>query len=154
MIELTQKQLDYIQSVLEKHCKGEVCIKRTELFDKVCAKLNLTMEPYKFETAVTKAIKNNLLTGFQTRPGRNGGICRAGVFAEKDLHRKKYCDIIVGGQKQLLLKNEHNLIYFLVNVLKAKQVKSNGSIIINDKHFKVKDISPEEVFLSFITLIK
>jgi len=90
--ELTEKQLDGIQSVLENSCTGRFCISRSKLYESVKDLLGITLEKYRFEREITKAIKNGSLKGFETRPGKSGGICKAGVFDKSEQkHQCKQC---------------------------------------------------------------
>lgn len=90
--EFTEKQLEGIQNVLENSCTGRFCISRSKLYESVRDHLNITLEEYRFEREITKAIKSGKLKGFETRPGKGGGICKAGVFDKpEEKHQCKQC---------------------------------------------------------------
>lgn len=74
--DLTDDQIKYIQKVLEQSCVGKFCISRSRLFDELKEPLKLKIEKYQFERIITKAIKEERIVGFRTKPGRNGGICK------------------------------------------------------------------------------
>ena len=81
---LTEEQISAITEILDRSCVGNICVSRSQLYSELKEPLQLDMELYQFEKAITTAIKNDVIKGFETRAGRSGGICRKGVFLSAD----------------------------------------------------------------------
>jgi hypothetical protein len=73
-ITLSNKHIKTIQRILKENCKGEDCITRLKVFERLKLEEPLEIEPYKFSQLLTNAIRTGKIIGFETKVGRNGGI--------------------------------------------------------------------------------
>lgn len=157
---ITDEQWNYIQKVLEESCQGAVCISRERLFEELKGPLKLLMEQYQFEQAITQGIRNKRITGFETRSGRNGGICRAGAFKKQDearkikkrTRKKRFCTVTVGEKTFHVPIYESQALAFL-SVLKANPANNGkGNIYINDSAYDIPStIGTADVLEKFLT---
>jgi len=81
---LTENHIKLIKDILKESCVGAACIKRCEVYEKLKELTAVDMELYRFEREITVALRDGRITGYETKPGRFGGICRAGAF--KKIH--------------------------------------------------------------------
>jgi hypothetical protein len=143
---LTLKQTEYIQFILEQSCTGKICLSRSYLFEQLKEPLKLQIEQYQFEQAITAAIKSGKITGFKTRTGRSGGICRVEAFVNK----KNICSIIFAGNVYNV-SSENQMYGFITSVLNAKPATANrGNIHINNIGYKIPSINTKQIIENFL----
>ena len=143
---LSNEDVSYIQKVLEQSCIGNICLSRARLYGELKEPMNLKIEQYQFEQAITAAIKAKRIIGFETRSGRTGGICRTGAFS-----KKASCTITVGDVLYDAPISENQVHSFITTVLNAIPGYS-GNVSIN----KIKYILPsnmEKVLSNYIVNI-
>jgi hypothetical protein len=145
---LSGEQLGVVQKILEESCVGEICIRRSIIFEETKKHIVLDMELYRFEQVLTHAIKKDLLPGFTTRPGRSGGICRTGAFSKRDEERKskhpvsvkKQCYITIDKLTYKVPIAEDAARNFILNILQARPADGNrdiGDIFLNNEPFSL-----------------
>ena len=145
---LSDEQIIYIQKVLETSCQGEVCISRARLFDELKKPLKLTIEQYQFEQALTQAIKNKRIVGFETRSGRNGGVCRLGAFAKHDAAQKqkrikkprksRHCLVTVNDNTYNVPISESQACGFIMTVLNGLPANDGkANVYINNGAYRI-----------------
>lgn len=93
------------------------------------------------------------LSGFQTRRGRFGGICRAGAFAGHDRRRtsenkrakRKYtwrrqsgCEVFIGEDRFCVEATEAKIISFIVTVA-GGSASVDGKVTVGTKRFNMPD---------------
>lgn len=71
-----EAQLKLLTSILNNNCDTKKAIKRSEIFKIFEKQAKSGLELYKFEQLLSKAIKDNIITGFKVKVGRNGGIVK------------------------------------------------------------------------------
>lgn len=152
---LTDDQLLSIQSALDISCTGQFCISREVLYEQLKGPLALDIELYQFEKIMTYAIKSGKIKGFETRTGQNGGICRAGVFAEHDKKRRKtkedICTISIDDKVYRIKNNAAQVSALMLSVFRAEPTNNNPSLYINSVGYKLpKDIKPTEILEDYI----
>lgn len=143
---LSVDDLSYIQKVLEQSCIGDVCLSRSQLYEELKGPMKLDIEQYQFEQALTSAIKNKRIIGFETRSGRTGGICRVGAFS-----KKSSCTIAIGAVIYDVPVPEEQANLFLTQVLNAIQ-SYTGNIVINQTKYILLG-SLEKYFINYIIKI-
>jgi hypothetical protein len=66
--------LHTLECILQELCQEGKIVPRTTLFIKYESLTNSGMEIYKFKKAISFLIKNKTITGYELKPGRNGGV--------------------------------------------------------------------------------
>jgi hypothetical protein len=143
---LSDRDIAYIQKVLEQSCTGEICLSRSHLYETLKTPMNLQIEQYQFEQAITAAIKSRRIVGFETRSGRTGGICREGAFSKKST-----CIIGIGDLLYEAPISSSQVHTFITTVLNAIPGHS-GNVKINNIKY-ILPSSMEKVLSNYITQI-
>ena len=148
---LTKDQLKFIQAVLEKSCTGQVCISRSKLYADIKDHLNLKIEKYQFEQALSNAINTRKIVGFEIKRGAYGGICKRGAFDVKPIKtRKRLCTITLPNKKVIKFRAiEKDVIKVITNIFKATPT-SNGNLFINNHSFQVPLTVNTDMILEFM----
>ncbi len=152
---LTPEQVALIQTELEAALpeKEMICIPYGKLYERM--QNRISMEQYLFVKCVKDSIRLGKITGFETRNGRNGGICRLGVFKEHDDLRKRSCTVTIRGKTYRVHTTEAQIFAFIVSVLDGKPT-TNGenAVYIGNAAYKLPDyIDPAQILLNFMTNI-
>jgi hypothetical protein len=75
---LSLDDLAIIKNILEEELqhRPSACVTRDHIFCRMKRRATLPrdMEAYRFKRLLTEAIKDGRILGFETKPGRNGGI--------------------------------------------------------------------------------
>ncbi len=156
---LTDSTLEVIKKILEESCVGEVCVRRSVIYEAVKQHITLDAEQYQFEQALTYAIKNNLLPGFETRSGRAGGICRAGAFSKRDEDRKskqppikKQSYITVGKLTYKVPLTQDAARGFIVNILQATPTGAEQpDLFLNNEPFWFSKLTAKQLLENYIS---
>jgi hypothetical protein len=69
-------QLKILTTILNTHCDYKKAIKRYEIFKLFEKQAKSGLELYRFEQLLSKAINDNIITGFKVKIGRNGGVIK------------------------------------------------------------------------------
>jgi hypothetical protein len=135
---LSPEQLAAIQEILEQELPENEpkCIPRSSLYEMMEDQID-GMERYLFQVSVTAAIKNGDIKGFETRHGRSGGICRAGVFDERDRQRQRQCVVTIKGKAYQVNASEAQVFAFLVAALDGKPTTDGADIYIGNAAYKL-----------------
>jgi len=145
----SSEDIQLIQNTLEEKCNDLICIPRIEIFSSIKNQLSRTLEEYKFNLALTKAIKEKDIIGFELRKGRKGGICREDAYKKYDEEQKRIIKEKEEKRNSCLIKIEKDqylakikpiiLLTFLFDVLDAKAEK-DGNVELNNSVLKVQEI--------------
>jgi hypothetical protein len=124
---LSLDELSIIKNILEEelqHFNG--CITRDFIYRKMRrrAALPADMEPYRFKKLLTEAIRDGMILGFETKPGRNGGIrkvakkeynaaFKAGVM--QDIERRLYPLRDLGVDENMRYALRNSITDYIIN---------------------------------------
>ena len=141
---LSDEQIAEIQRTLDASIPegSDICLTRETIYRGLRERAGLDMELYRFERALTTAIRIGRITGYETRRGRCGGICRKGAFSKSSKSKGK-CELTINGKTYQLGMSEHDAEQFLMGILGAKPARQ-GEVLINNKIYSL----PKAILLS------
>lgn len=154
---LSEDNIKFIHDVLDKSCVNDACISKSKLYAEVKKPLGLKIEKYQFEQAITNAIKNKKIPGFEIKRGAYGGICRLGYNVPKTISKKIKCSITLSNKKIItFMAVESKVIKLITDTFKAKAaVNGDGSLFVNNRAYKLpKDIDSEYILEFIVNNIK
>ncbi len=154
---LTEDHLKFILAVLEKSCVNNLCISKTKLYAEIKKPLNLKIEKYQFEQAITEAIRNKKISGFEIKRGAFGGICRSGCNNSKAASKKIRCTVTLTNKTSVMfLAAESKVIKLITETFKGTPATDgDGSLFVNNKAYKIpKSINSEYILEFLISNIK
>ena len=157
---LSDDQLVEIRKTLGEQCQGEMCISRKALYILVKDRLNLDIEAYLFEQALTNALQSGKLPGFESRRGRSGGICKKGAFAHKDRvahksSRPPGCTIRIEGELFHVNITTAQTVRFITRVLNGYPTMPPGDIAVNSTSFRIpKTIESKQALINHLETLK
>jgi hypothetical protein len=147
---LNNEAIEIIQKILEASCNGEVCLRKAVIYEEVQKYVDVGMELYRFEQALTDALKSGKIAGFETRPGRAGGVCRCGAFSNRDKLRQSKrpkapdtCYLTIGKATYKVPLSEQETENFVVKVLDGEETNSPDTNVIhvNTKPYHVPHLT-------------
>lgn len=146
-IELTDEHIKYIQQVLERSCTGSICISSSALYEASKLKFSIQTEPHQFKIALKQAFTSGKITGFETRTGRTGGICRAGAFVNH-VSSKRTCSVSINNAKYKVSISENKIITFITFM--GGVISDKGNVIINNKLYLLPKLNTIDVLINFL----
>ena len=157
---LSDDQLAEIRKTLGECCQGETCISRKALYVLIKDRLNLNLELYLFEQAITNALQSDKLPGFESRRGRSGGICKKGAFVRRDHAARKSsrppgCTIRIGDEAFHANITTAQAVRFVTQVLNGKPSIKPSDIAVNSTSFHIpKTIEAKKVLANHLETLK
>lgn len=144
----SSSQIETIQKILDASCVGAVCISRASIFEEAKKHVEINMELYRFEQAITNAIREKKIKGYETKAGRNGGICKKGVFSNKEKKVVKHCCNITIENKTLKVSMAELAAIQLIEACNGKPAeKGDVNIFVNNLGYKIPDTLSTKDFL-------
>jgi hypothetical protein len=150
----SDEQRETILNVLKRICVGEVCISRPDLYEEVKDKLN-DMSALQFSNAISQEIRWNKFSGFETRRGKNGGICAVGAFSEREKAKAEAesraikTPVEISGKAMLVRARPKRLHDFISIVLNGKENK-DGDVTVEGTKYDC-DSEMLERYLTFLS---
>jgi len=140
------EQIALIQETLDISIEGDRCIPKKILFESINEMVPLKMEQYQFELLLTQAIRSNKIHGYEIRQGRGGGVCRAGVFKNKDSARRKSISVTFNGKT---FKVPDSKKKFLTSLLSegAEGEDGKGNLFVNNRLYSIPENIDTLIFL-------
>lgn len=145
---LSNEQVAEIQRILDASIPtgSTICLTRETIYRRLqergLASLLLDMEQYRFERALTAAIRNERITGYEMKRGRGGGVCRKGTCKGKS---SGHCELTINGRTYRLPMSEQDAEQFIMGILGARPAqRGNGQILINNHVYTL----PKAILLS------
>lgn len=154
---LSDNDVKFIKAVLEKSCIDNVCINKAKLYAEVKKPLGLKIEKYQFEQAITNAIKNKRIQGFEIKRGAYGGICKAGNSSPKTIIKKIKCSVTLSNKKTItFMAVESKVIKLITEQFKATAATNgDGDLFVNNHVYKLpQNVNSEKILEYMISNIK
>lgn len=70
------EQIEVLSNILKNRCKEYTPIPRECLFEDYLKQTGQQVELYLFKKELSAAVKDGTISGYQVKPGRNGGVCK------------------------------------------------------------------------------
>lgn len=137
-ISFTKEQLELIQESLDISIDGDICIPKKVLFESIQEHQSLEMEQYQFEHLLTEAIRSDKIKGYEIRQGRGGGVCKAGVFKERDSRRKSRVTVTLNNKTYTVPESKRKLLSAIVGTGKEAEA-GQGNVFVNNRLYLLPD---------------
>jgi hypothetical protein len=154
----SESDISIIKQKIIELCCGKNVVPRKKLYSILKDQLEIKIDESKFCQAISQLILDKIISGYEIRRGRSGGLHLAGIFDKHDAKRKEklkkreerrnneIISIGAGGNTYLVKMPAEDVIRFFTHVLKA-ETDPNGNVSIGGMCFQ---ISNTKILMNYI----
>jgi hypothetical protein len=148
---LSKNDVSLIEKIIKEKVLNKNVIPRSVFYDSLKEKLESKIDKYTFCQAVSYLIANNIISGYEIRRGRTGGIHMKGLFnghdakriekikIKEDKKQKTTTSIQIDGTSYVAKVSPEDALRFFTHVLKA-DTDIDGNVFLSEMCFRIKEI--------------
>ena len=148
---LSKDDISLVEKSIRERVLNKNVIPRSVFYDLLKGKLESKVDKYTFCQAVSYLIANNIISGYEIRRGRTGGIHLRGLFSGHDAKRiekikireekkqKTTTSIQIDGANYIAKVSPEDALRFFTHVLKA-DTDIDGNVFLSGMGFQIKEI--------------
>jgi hypothetical protein len=148
---LSKNDIYLVEKSIKEKIVNKNVIPRSVFYDLLKEKLESKVDKYVFCQAISYLIANNIISGYEIRRGRTGGIHLRGLFGGHDAKRiekikikeekkqKSITSIQIDGENYFAYVSSEEALRFFTHVLKA-DTDVDGNVFLSGMGFCVKEV--------------
>ncbi len=148
---LSKNDISLIEKIIKEKVLNKNVIPRSVFYDLLKEKLESNTDKHTFCQAVSYLIANNIISGYEIRRGRTGGIHLRGLFSGHDARRvekvkikeekkqKTTTSIKIDGTSYIAKTSSEDALRFFTHVLKA-DADVDGNVFLSGMCFRIKEV--------------